>query len=84
MRIFDMMADRVVEPIGFAFKPLRLSWKVDQTQGKTQTAAQVVVGTCPCLENPLFDSGKRIPVSCKLPSLALYNGGRSLCNKAFI
>ena len=73
MRIFDMMADRVVEPVGFAFKPLRLSWKVDQTQGKTQAAAQVVVGACPCLENPLFDSGKRQDIDslCFVPELQL-------------
>ena len=59
MRIFEMKANRVTEPIGFALTPLRLTWKADETEGKKQAAAQVVIGTCPCLTSPEYDSGKR-------------------------
>lgn len=73
MRIFEMMANRVVEPMGFEFKPLRLSWKVDETAAKKQTAAQIVIGTCPCLSEPIYDSGKREDIDslCFVPELEL-------------
>lgn len=73
MRIFDMMANRVSEPMGFAYAPLRLSWKVDETVGKKQTAAQIVVGKCPCLSEPVFDSGKCADIDslCFAPDIKL-------------
>ena len=73
MRIFEMMANRVVEPMGFEFKPLRLSWKVDETAAKKQTAAQIIIGTCPCLSDPIYDSGKREDIDslCFVPEIEL-------------
>jgi len=73
MRIFEMMANRVPEPMGFQYKPLRLSWKVDETAAKKQTAAQVVIGTCPCLSEPIYDSGKREDIDslCFVPDIKL-------------
>ena len=60
MRIFDMKANHVFEPIGFAFAPLTLSWKATDTAAKTQQAAQVIISTCPEFKNePVFDSGKK-------------------------
>ena len=73
MRIFEMMANRVAEPMGFQYKPLRLSWKVDETAAKKQTAAQIVIGTCPCLSEPVYDSGKREDIDslCFVPEMEL-------------
>lgn len=73
MRIFDMMTNRVSTPMGFAYAPLRLSWKVDETAGKKQAAAQVIVGKCPCLSEPIYDSGKRADIDslCFTPDITL-------------
>ncbi len=70
MRIYDLMANRVKEPIGFALKPLRLSWKVDETAGKKQAAAQVAIRAG---EAPVFDSGKCADIDslCFVPDLKL-------------
>lgn len=71
MRIFDMMANRIAEPLGYALKPLRLSWKVEGTEAKKQEAAQVVITTA--AGAPVFDSGRRADIDslCFAPDIAL-------------
>lgn len=73
MRIIEMKTNRVFEPVGFALDPVRFTWKVDETEGKKQAAAQVIVGTCPCLSAPVYDSGKREDIDSLsfMPELAL-------------
>ena len=73
MRVFELKANRVEQPMGFEFAPLRLTWKVDGTAGKKQAAAQVVIGTCPCLSEPEYDSGKRADIDslCFAPEIEL-------------
>lgn len=73
MRIFEMKTNRVSEPVGFALSPVRFTWKVDGTEGKKQAAAQIVVGTCPCLSEPVYDSGKRADIDslCFTPEITL-------------
>lgn len=62
MRIFDMMTNRLPEPIGFQFDPLRLSWKVDETTAKKQASARIVISLSPDFENAVFDSGERVDI----------------------
>ena len=71
MRIFDMMANRVQEPLGFALEPLRLSWKVDATNGKKQAAAQIAIETAQ--GEHIYDSGKRTDIDslCFAPGVKL-------------
>ena len=73
MRIFDMKVCGLSKPMGFAVKPLSLSWKVDGTEGKRQANARVLVGTCPCLSDPEYDSGIREDIDslCFVPDIAL-------------
>lgn len=70
MRIYDLMANRVAEPVGFALTPLRLSWKVDETAGKTQIAARVVIKTDGVI---ISDSQKRADIDslCYVPDVEL-------------
>ena len=73
MRVFDLKACGLKEPMGFSIQPLALSWKVDETEGKRQASARVLIGTCPCLSNPAYDSGVREDMDslCFTPDIAL-------------
>ena len=59
MRIFDLRANQIANPLGFLLEPVRLSYKVDGTEGKKQAAAQIVISKCPKFCEPLVDTGKR-------------------------
>ena len=62
MRIFDMRTNQIKNPLGFALEPVRLSYKVDETEGKKQAAAQIVIAKCPKLCDPILDTGKRTDI----------------------
>ena len=58
MRVFDLKANRLPNPLGFKMEPVRLSYKVDGTEAKKQAAAQIIVSKCPKLCDPIVDTGK--------------------------
>ena len=73
MRIFDLKANHIANPLGYLLEPVRLSYKVDQTAGKKQAAAQIVISKCPSLSQPLVDTGRREDIDslCFAPALQL-------------
>ena len=62
MRIIDLRTNQIKNPLGFALEPVRLSYKVDETEGKKQAAAQIVIAKCPKLCDPILDTGKRTDI----------------------
>ena len=63
MRIFDMRANHIVNPLGFKLEPVRLSYKVDGTAGRKQAAARIVVSKRADLNEPIVDTGRRADIS---------------------
>ncbi len=58
MRITHLKTNRIVNPLGFALERPSLSWIVEDTPDRIQTAAQVIVGLDPALGQVVWDSGK--------------------------
>ena len=58
MKITHLKTDRITNPLGFALTKPSLSWIVEDTSDKRQTAAQVLVAGDSDFKNILFDSGK--------------------------
>lgn len=58
MKIVSLMANRMVNPLGFDFSRLRLSYKVTDTQAKTQLWARILVATDSELKTVVYDSGE--------------------------
>jgi alpha-L-rhamnosidase len=71
VEIYDMMANRIKDPVGFMLSPLRLSYKVRGTSAKRQTAARIRVFEEG--EKEVFDSGvsEAIDSLCFVPDIAL-------------
>ena len=63
MRIFDMRANHIVNPLGFKLEPVRLSYKVDGTAGRKQAAARIVVSKRADLNEPIVDTGRRADIN---------------------
>ena len=59
MRINRMKTNHVVNPLGFSLGQPRLSWVVENTDAKNQTAAQVIITADDAGKTVLFDSGKQ-------------------------
>ncbi|MCD4752338.1 MAG: glycoside hydrolase family 78 protein [Anaerolineaceae bacterium] len=62
MRISRMKTNHVVNPLGFALGQPRLSWVVEDTDAKTQTAAQVIIHRDDAGKTVLFDSGRQADI----------------------
>ena len=58
MRIFDLKANQIENPLGYKLEPVRLSYKVDETEGKKQSAAQIVISKRADLSEPIVDTGR--------------------------
>lgn len=58
MKINHLKTNRIQNPLGFAMDVPSLSWIVEQTSDRQQTAAQVTVAADAEFKNILFDSGK--------------------------
>jgi alpha-L-rhamnosidase len=58
MKIMHLKTNRIANPLGFALGKPSLSWIVEATADKKQTAAQVWVAKTPTFADVLFDSGK--------------------------
>ncbi len=73
MRIFDLKANQIENPLGYKLEPVRLSYKVDETEGKKQSAAQIVISKRADLSEPVVDTGRceSIDSLSFVPDLAL-------------
>ncbi len=73
MRVYDLMTNRLVNPLGFSLGRPRLSYKVDQTQGKRQRWARVRIAAGQDMGELLYDSGAREEIDslCFVPDIAL-------------
>jgi alpha-L-rhamnosidase len=58
VKITHLKTNRITNPLGFTLGKPTLSWLVEDTADKKQTAAQVMVASDPAFKNILFDSGK--------------------------
>lgn len=58
MKIAHLKTNRIRNPLGFALGQPSLSWMVEETPDKKQTAAQVLIARDPSFETILFDSGR--------------------------
>ena len=59
MKIGSLMTNRMVNPLGFNFTELRLSYKVTDTKAKKQAWARVTLATDPEMKSIVYDSGER-------------------------
>ncbi len=73
MRIYGMATNRLRDPMGFLLNAPRLSYKVDQTDAKRQTAARIRIAMDAEMTALCFDSGKRADLDSLgfVPDLAL-------------
>ena len=63
MKIFNLMTNRIKNPLGFSFSNnARLSWMVESESAKRQVAAQIEVSTEIDFRSLIFDSGKRTDI----------------------
>jgi len=58
MKISHLKTNRIANPLGFALGKPSLSWIVEKTVDKKQSAAQVVISGDPDFQSILFDSGR--------------------------
>ena len=59
MKITHLRTNRIQDPLGFAIERPSLSWIVEDTPDRTQTAAQVILAHDPEFRQVLFDSGRQ-------------------------
>lgn len=73
MRVYDLMTNRLHNPIGFSLDTPRLSYKVDQTAAKYQQAARIRIASDAEMRTLLYDSGKRTDIDslCFVPDIEL-------------
>ncbi len=62
MIITRMKTNHIPNPLGFNLATPRLSWVIEDTGARTQSAAQVQVAADEKFQNLLFDSGKRADI----------------------
>lgn len=63
MKLTELKTNRIVTPLGFTMQTPTLSWVVQETAAKRQSAAQVVVSLREDLTQPVFDTGKSAELS---------------------
>ena len=62
MIISHLKTNRITNPLGFQLATPRLSWVVEDTTARIQTAARVQIAADPAFTNLLHDSGQRADV----------------------
>ena len=73
MKIEKLRADHLINPLGARLEAPSLSYVVEESTGKRQTAARIEVSLTPDFAGTLFDSGRREDISSLgfTPPLAL-------------
>ena len=66
MKVVSLMTNRMVNPLGFDFSELRLSYKVTDTKAKKQAWARVTLATDPEMNSIVYDSGERDGINLSL------------------
>ncbi len=57
MKITHCKTNHVINPLGYAMDKPVFTWQVEETLGKTQEAARVIISTHEDMTRPIFDSG---------------------------
>lgn len=60
MRIVNLCTNHLVEPLGYNFKSLHLSWNVEDAQGSTDKSTKVVICEDEKFENVVYESDEYV------------------------